>query len=127
MPAEPVAIRLSQQDAEGAWGEALADSAKAALARAEARLGLALDASPLVTSLAPESAFYASLGQRPHHLAAVARASQNAIVINRAVFAGMDRREREATLVHEFAHLILGRRVPGGLPRWLDEGMAIRM
>ncbi|MBI1785441.1 hypothetical protein HYR69_09890 [Candidatus Sumerlaeota bacterium] len=84
-----------------------------------------LDAPPLIESLMPEEAFYKALGEKPHHLIAVAIPSENRVIINRSQFFAVDGSERHATLVHEFTHLILGRRVPGGVPSWLDEGLAM--
>lgn len=116
---------LAEEDRRGPWGNDLLEAIREARGRAEERLGLTLDAPPVVRSIAPESAFYAELGRLPHHLVAVAQSGENFILINRPVFLSMDRSERIGTLVHELTHLILGRRVPGSLPRWLGEGMAM--
>lgn len=125
MPNDPVRVQLSESDAKGNWADVLLSAAEAALLEAEAALGLKLVKIPLVESIAPEPAFYEALGRRPHNLAAVAIAHENRIVINRAAWIAMSRRARRQVLVHEFTHLLLGRRLPTSLPRWLDEGLAM--
>jgi len=120
-----MSVRLSDEDQRGPWGELLAREAARSLSRAEERLGLKLDAAPFVVSIAPVSAFYEALGRRPHDLAAVALPGQNRVIINRTVYLRSTAPERQSILIHEFAHLLLGRGVPGVLPRWLDEGLAM--
>ncbi len=118
-------LLLSEEDESGFWREDLRGDALFALDRAEARLGVALDQPPRVQSISPEEKFYKTIGQRPHHLLAVAMAPQNLVLINRERFSSMSRGERRATMVHEFAHLIIGRRIPTEIPRWLNEGLAM--
>ena len=125
MPLLSEQIELSTEDVRGPWAAELRRVCEFGLKRAQERLGLELDAKARVESIAPEDAFYRLLGSRPHNIAAVAIAHENRVVVNRQVFLASSRREREETLTHEFAHLILGRRVPGGLPSWLGEGLAM--
>lgn len=117
-------IELHPDDLAAPWGPTLASQASEALDIAELRLGVALDAPPLIRTIAPESAFYAYLGRRPHRIVAVARAAGNEVIINRGQYLIVSRYERRQILIHEFVHLILGRRVPSEIPRWLDEGLA---
>lgn len=118
-------VQIDPEERDAPWGETLASQASEALVFTEARLGVALDAPPRVRSIAPETAFYAALGRRPHRIVAVALASENRVLINRAKYLEMGRYERHQVLVHEFTHLVLGRMVPSGVPRWLDEGLAM--
>lgn len=118
-------VLLSPEDRAGAWGADLEAEAVRALALAGERLGLSLDSPPTIRSLWPESEFYDALGREPHSLVAVALAGENLVLVNRSVFLATSRGERRATLVHEFSHLVVGRTVPGGVPRWLDEGLAM--
>lgn len=117
-------IQLHPDDEAAPWGPALQALAREALEETERRLGVALDAPPAIRTFAPESAFYAFLGRRPHRIIAVARASSNDVIINRGPYLTLGRYERRQTLIHEFVHLILGRLVPSEIPRWLDEGLA---
>lgn len=121
----PVTFHLSPEDASGVWREELERAAREGLARAEERLGLPLDAPPTIRSIAGVEAFHRALGRRPHNLVAVAVAAENLVLVNRSAFLATGGRERTGTLAHEFSHLIVGRSVPGGVPRWLDEGLAM--
>ncbi len=118
-------LQLSTADTEGSWGADLASLAADALRFTEVRLGVKLDTPPRIESLMPPDAFYKALGQKPHQIAAVAIAGENRVIINRSEYLAMSRAERFKTLVHEFSHLIVGRKVPGGVPAWLDEGLAM--
>lgn len=120
-----IEVRLSAEDEDSVWAEELRADSMAALQRAEDRLGLAIDRPPLIESIGPEESFYEAIGHRPHNLVAVARAHENRVIINRQVYLRQTTRSRRAVMVHEFTHLILGRRLPEGLPRWLDEGLAM--
>lgn len=118
-------FQLSDEDRAGAWGEQLARDATEALSDAEKRLGIKLKGTATITSFAPPEEFNRQVGANPHSIVAVAQAHNNAMTINRSVYLGTDPRERRQTLVHEFSHLIVGRGIPGGVPRWLDEGLAM--
>jgi hypothetical protein len=118
-------VELHPDERDKPWGPALEAIAGEALAITEQRMGVALDLPPLIRSLAPESAFYAELGRRPHRIVAVALAERNAVIINRGPYLQHGRYGRRQVLIHEFAHLILGRMVPSSIPRWLDEGLAM--
>ncbi|HOR27349.1 MAG TPA: hypothetical protein PLG73_04930 [Candidatus Sumerlaeota bacterium] len=118
-------IRLHQADADAPWGPALLDSAERALEAAEARLGLRLDQTARIVSLGSEREFHEYLQSRPAHVVAVARSRRNEIVIHREAFFRQTPVEQQRTLVHEMVHLILGRRVRGELPGWLNEGLAM--
>lgn len=127
MASEPdrAKVRLSEEDRAGSWGPELERAAIEALTYVEAKLEVELDAPPAIESIQPESAFYDALGRRPHRLVAVAMAGENRVVINRQKYIAGDPARRREVLVHEFTHLILGRMIPGGVPRWLDEGLAM--
>lgn len=118
-------VQLHSEDSNAPWGPDLATLAAEALDAAETRMGVALDGPPIIQTIAPEAAFYAELGRRPHRIVAVARAHENRVVINRVKYLPMSHYSRRQVLIHEFAHLILGRRVPSSIPRWLDEGLAM--
>lgn len=118
-------IQLHPDDQNTPWGPGLAELAAEALDTAESRMGVALDSPPLIRSIAPEAAFYAELGRRPHRIVAVAQAHENRVIINRVKYLPMGRYGRRQVLIHEFAHLILGRKIPSSIPRWLDEGLAM--
>jgi hypothetical protein len=118
-------VILDTKDRQASWGADLAALAGEALDTAETRMGVALSDPPRIRSIAPESAFYDALGRQPHRIVAVAQAEENRVVINRARYLVLGHYARRQVLIHEFAHLILGREVPGGVPRWLDEGLAM--
>lgn len=119
------AFILSSEDLAGPWRAELEWAAGEATVRVRERLGLGLDAPPTLRSIAPEKAFYAALGMKPHNILAVAEAGENLTIINRSAFIASDRAARVAVLTHEFSHLVVGRRIPGGVPHWLDEGLAM--
>jgi hypothetical protein len=125
MPDASPAIRISAEDASKAWAPDLLALAAAARAAAESRLGLTLEEAPLVEVHTPESAFYSRLGRKPHNVIAVAFAHDNRIVINLQRYIEGGVRGSRNTLIHEFTHLILGQSIPAGLPRWMDEGLAM--
>lgn len=125
MPDQTPAIRLSPDDANKPWAKDLIEASSFALEETERELGLSLDQPPSVEVLHPEEAFFERLGQRPHNIVAVALPHQNKIIINLRRFAEGGGRERHTTLVHEFSHLIVGQKIPAGLPRWMDEGLAM--
>ena len=79
-------VLLSQEDRESPWSKDLEAAALAALELSGRRLGIGLDAAPLLESIGPEKAFYDRIGQRPHNLVAVAIASENRVIINRRRF-----------------------------------------
>jgi hypothetical protein len=118
-------VELHPGERDQPWGPALEALATDALDVTQQRMGIALDSPPLVRSIAPEAAFYEELGRRPHRIVAVAVSELNTVIINRARYLEMGRYGRRQVLIHEFAHLILGRMVPSPIPRWLDEGLAM--
>lgn len=118
-------VFLAPSDRRAAWGADLEALAGEALDVAETRMGVALSDPPTIQSIAPVAAFYDALGRRPHRIVAVAQSHENRVVINRSVWLALGHYARRQVLIHEFAHLILGREVPGGVPRWLDEGLAM--
>lgn len=118
-------VRLSAEDSAGSWGPELERAAIGALDFVQSKLGVELDAPPTIESIQPEQAFYDALGRRPHRLVAVAISGTNKVLINRQKYIAGDAARRWEVLVHEFTHLILGRMIPGGVPRWLDEGLAM--
>lgn len=118
-------VQLHPGDRDAPWGPGLAALAAEALDIAEKRMGVALDEPPLIQTIAPEAAFYAALGRRPHRIVAVAQAHENRVLINRVKYLPLGGYGRRQVLIHEFAHLILGRKIPSAIPRWLDEGLAM--
>jgi hypothetical protein len=125
MPSHDADILLASVDAGAPWGKTLREAARQARIETEQRLGIPLDAPPLVESAAPERVFYERLERSPHNIIAAAMAHENQILINRDRFLAADQSEQLQTLVHEFSHLVLGRQIPGGIPRWMDEGLAM--
>jgi hypothetical protein len=99
--------------------------ARRALARAEKRLGLRLNSPVHLVSFRTSFEFERYLQSRPTHLVAVALPERAEIVVLRSAWADYDPARQEQVLVHEMTHLILGRRVHGRLPAWLDEGLAM--
>lgn len=118
-------IDLSKVDEAGKWGPMLRESAERALPRAEARLGLTLDAPVEIISMPDELEFRREVGEPLTEIVAVARPLRRQIVINRPAWLHESPARREQTLVHEMTHLIIGRQVKGRLPAWLDEGLAM--
>ncbi len=74
---------------------------------------------------ATEQEFYSRLGSRRGHLLAVAVPTIRRVYLNGEKLRQLDRREFRRALVHEFMHIYLGRRIPDGLPLWLNEGLAM--
>jgi hypothetical protein len=58
---------------------------------------------------------------------AAASATESRIYVNAERFSTLTPRELSATLVHEYAHIYLGKRVKGTMPRWLNEGLAMHL
>lgn len=118
-------VRLGPADAAGRWGPALQAASERALARAEARLGLKLDQPAKVFSLPDELAFEREVGERLDHIVAIARSEPCEIIINRPALLRESPPRQEQILTHEMSHLLVGRGLPGRLPAWLDEGLAM--
>lgn len=118
-------IELSTEEARAPWGPPLRAKARRALARAEKRLGLRLNSPVHLLSFRTTFEFEHYLESRPTHLVAVARPERAEIVVLRSAWADYDPSRQEQVLVHEMTHLILGRRIRGRLPAWLDEGLAM--
>ncbi len=96
-----------------------------ALETAEERLGLEIRQPVSITTLGSDAEFRRAIGGKSSHLVAVARARRAEILINRPTYFAEGPIEQQRTLVHEMAHLIVGRRVQRRLPAWLNEGIAM--
>lgn len=72
-----------------------------------------------------EAEFSAAIGTRRGHLLAVAIASRRHIYLNGEQIRRVGHGEFYQTLVHEFVHIYIGLRVPGWIPHWLNEGLAM--
>lgn len=125
MTNQELRIRLGPDDAEGKWGPQMLAKAGRALDQAEQRLGLTLNCTVRVLSFRTEWDFQRYVGERPMHVVAVARPRQCEVVILRPSWFTEGPIRQEQVLVHEMAHLIIGRRVAGALPNWLNEGLAM--
>jgi hypothetical protein len=123
--AASVAVELSPADAEAKWGPSLKEDAEQALGQAESRLGLKLDRPVEILSQPDTLEFEAYLGAQLPRVVAVARAERCQIVINRRAMFAEGRPRQRQVLVHEMAHLLLGRNIKGRMPAWLDEGLAM--
>jgi hypothetical protein len=64
---------------------------------------------------------------RSETIIAAAAAQESRIYINVEQFPKLTPRELSATLVHEYAHIYLGKKVKGTMPRWLNEGLAMHL
>jgi hypothetical protein len=117
-------IVLDAEDAAQPWAATLINLTRTGSETAAARLGLPAPARIRVVSFGNEYEFQRYLGSRPTHVVAVARPLGSEIVILRPALFAQPAGEQQQTLAHEMAHLIIGQRIRGRLPAWLDEGLA---
>lgn len=77
---------------------------------------------------ADEKLFREKTGFQPEHSAAAASAERMTIWINEAAWQRSTEEDRQRTLTHECAHLLLGA-LPGGrkLPLWANEGIVMHL
>jgi hypothetical protein len=75
-----------------------------------------------------EREFLARTNFRPEHTAAAADWRRGLVMINAGAWQRSPREERQKTLTHEVAHLLVGN-LPGGpgLPLWANEGLAMHL
>lgn len=123
--AESDEIMLGPDDAKAAWAETLRALAARARARAEKRSGQGLAGPVTVLSLPNDFEFRRYLHADVAHVVAVTQPELRRIVILRPLFFAQSPAEQEQTLTHEMAHIIIGERVPGRLPAWLEEGLCM--
>ncbi|HOE63410.1 MAG TPA: hypothetical protein PKW18_08460 [Candidatus Sumerlaeota bacterium] len=72
-----------------------------------------------------EKEFLQKAGMNPEHFIAAANAAQAVIYLNGERLRALNPDENFGVLVHEYAHLFVGRQAVEPLPRWLDEGLAM--
>lgn len=118
-------IRLNDPETRADWTKELTEALGRARQTAQRRLGLQLRGPIDVRTFPDTLSFQAYLAARPEHVTAVARPDRREIVINRLAWVGQGPARQQQTLIHEMVHLILGQHVPGRLPAWLEEGLAM--
>jgi len=84
-----------------------------------------LDESVALAWCPTEREFYSRLGGRSGQLLAAASPSIGRIYLNGEQLRRLDRGRFHEALVHEFAHIYLGRAAGDPIPLWLNEGLAM--
>jgi hypothetical protein len=76
---------------------------------------------------ATEKDFLIKSGMNPEHIVACASSDRKAIFINGEQFQTLRRDEILPVMIHEYAHIYLGLKIPARLPHWLNEGLAMHL
>lgn len=102
------------------------------LERADAAFQFVLDEMPLpfdervdLLWCSTQEEFEEHAGRDQGQAVAVAAASIRRVYLNGARLRRAESRGVRETLIHEFVHIYLGRRIPGRIPLWLNEGLAM--
>lgn len=74
-----------------------------------------------------EKEFLQKAGMNPEHFIAAANAAQAIVYLNGERLRALNPDESFGVLVHEYAHVFIGRQAVEPLPRWLDEGLAMHL
>jgi hypothetical protein len=74
-----------------------------------------------------EEEFFGHTGQRPESVVAAASARQALIWINGPAWRRAGVEQSLSILIHEYAHVVVGRMSPVRLPRWTNEGLVMHL
>ena len=105
----------------------LLELAEAARNEVHSHVSLPLEEKATLVYYTTERGFLKAAGLHPEHFLACAAPSRMEIHINGELVRTLKREEIYSVLVHEYAHLYIGQKAAAGLPRWLDEGLAMHL
>lgn len=81
----------------------------------------------LLVYCSTEQDFLRKSGVKPEHFVACASSERKAIFINGERFQTLKQEEILPVMIHEYAHIYLGLKIPATLPHWLNEGLAMHL